>query len=108
MTNAAYLIEEVCACGVAIEARVWISDPSKLPSELRQALRENQPEVVRLLTAKLGTDPLLAEPGSPLAEVHDDPDEREAIMGEKRFAIRQSIPQAQMVAGLLRVSLWQR
>ncbi len=104
MMNAAQVIGEVCALGITLEARLWCSDPSRLSPELRVALRENQSQLVRFLLAEDRDGATERAPVDHLAEQHDDADERDALANEDRYATRQTVPQAAMLAGLLAVA----
>jgi hypothetical protein len=59
-----------------------------------------------------GFSQIVSNPDTPDGPSSDedetDPDERDALMNEATYAVRQSIPQAQMVAGLIRAARWMR
>ena len=51
MTDAARkVLDEAAAAGVRIEARLWASNPARLPPDLLARLRLHRPAVLRLLT----------------------------------------------------------
>jgi hypothetical protein len=87
-----------------IDTISFLIPDAKFPKEIDHRVEENRyPEMVLPGSLKgIGEDRIGSDRDA------EETAERDAIQNEERYETRQSIPEAQMVAGLIRMARWQR